>query len=76
MITSDGMMPAELEAAGEDGIFRSIQAKISGDKLIIETNGANYKVIRYGWRPFSRGNLMNEAGLPLSTFKYSLNNQE
>jgi len=74
MKTSDGASPREIEVAGKDGLFKTVQTKITGNKIIAETKGLDPLVIRYGWRPFSRGNLANEANLPLSTFKYSFNN--
>ena len=27
------------------------------------------KVVRYAWQPFTRANLVNEEGLPASTFR-------
>lgn len=27
------------------------------------------KLVRYGWQPFTRANLVNEAGMPASTFR-------
>ena len=73
--TSDGSAPREVEVAGADGKFATVQAEIFGNKLIIGTKGLDPKVIRYGWKPFSRGNLVNEANLPVSTFKYLLTNK-
>ena len=31
--------------------------------------GENIKSVYYAWQPFTRANLVNEAGLPCSTFK-------
>lgn len=76
MKTSDGASPREIEVAGKDGLFKAVVAKIAGNRIIAEIRGLDPKVIRYGWRPFSRGNLVNEANLPLSTFKYLINNKQ
>ena len=68
--TSDGAAPREIEVAGADGIFKTAQAEIVGNKLVVDTKGWNPNLIRYGWKPFSRGNLVNGANLPVATFKY------
>ena len=34
--------------------------------------GENVKSVYYAWEPFTRANLVNEAGLPCSTFKIEL----
>lgn len=35
--------------------------------------GEQIKAVVYAWRPFTRANLLNEAGLPASTFSMTLN---
>lgn len=62
----------ELEAAGMDKIFKPVLGKIEGNKVIIQTNDNQLSQIRYGWKPFSRGNLINESGFPASTFKINI----
>ncbi len=74
MKTSDGASPGEIEVAGTDGLFSTVQVKISGNTIIADTKGLDPGAIRYGWKPFTRGNLVNESNLPLSTFKYLINN--
>jgi sialate O-acetylesterase len=66
--TTDGKTVHELEIAGQDGIFRSVSSLLKGNKIIIPEPGKNIKAVRYGWKPFSHGNLVNEADLPASTF--------
>ncbi len=66
--TSDGKPLRELEVAGTDAIFRPASGRLKGNKLIVEESGREIQTVRYGWKPFSRGNLVNEAGLPASTF--------
>ncbi len=68
--TTDGAVVREIEVAGADGNFIPVLVGIFKNKLMVETKGLDPKIIRYGWRPFSRGNLVNEANLPVSTFKY------
>ncbi len=71
--TSDSSLPREFEVAGSDGIFKTVPVRISGNQIIADTKGLDPGVIRYGWKPFSRGNVVNEANLPLSTFTYLIN---
>lgn len=66
--TSDGLPLAELEAAGEEAIFRPVTATLKGHKIWIPDPEGEIRAIRYGWKPYSRGNLVNEAGWPASTF--------
>ena len=67
--TSDGMTLRELEIAGPNGVFMPAKASIEGNEIVIQTQIKEIQKIRYGWNPFSRGNLVNGAGLPASTFK-------
>jgi len=41
--------------------------------LLSSTKVKNPVSARYGWKPFSEGNLTNSAGLPASTFLISMN---
>ena len=71
--TSDGEPLRELETAGAIGDFSPIEkettVRIDGNCIIIDK--AVYR-IRYAWKPYSNGNLINEAGLPASTFSISV----
>lgn len=71
--TSDGSEVRELEVAGIDSVFREVPVVLSGKKMLIKWPGGNCKAIRYAWKPYTRGNLVNTAGLPASTFLYRLN---
>ena len=69
LLTNDGEPLRELEIAGAIGDFSPIEketaVKIDGNCIIID------KVVycvRYAWKPYSTGNLVNEAALPASTF--------
>lgn len=57
-----------LSAAGEDGIFKPVEARIEGERVIIETGDERPYQVRYAWQPFTRANLVNKDGLPASTF--------
>ena len=67
--TSDGEELRCFEIGDAYGIFRPAQARIEGDKVIIETDGMTPQYIRYAWQPFTRANLVNGDGLPASTFR-------
>jgi sialate O-acetylesterase len=67
--TADGMPIRELEIAGQDGVFEKVKSSMKGKEIVFTTSIKNVQKVRYGWRPFSRGNLVNEAGLPASTFE-------
>lgn len=67
--TGDDEPVRELEVAGKDGLFRNVRAEIQGNKILIDSKDIAVKSIRYGWKPFSRGNLVNDNGWPVSTFR-------
>ncbi|GEM_PF-285761 len=67
--TSDNLPVRELETAGPDGLFTLREAQIVGNRLIVETGEASISRVRYGWRPYTRGNLVNPSGWPASTFE-------
>jgi sialate O-acetylesterase len=66
--TRDGQPVREVEVAGADGVFAAAEAEIRGETLIIRAQQRSKKV-RYGWVPWSLGNLVNGEGLPASTFE-------
>ena len=47
-------------------------AQILKNKLIIPSKGKEITHIQYAYKPFSRGNLVNEAGVPVSTFSVKI----
>lgn len=58
------------EVAGEDGVYHAAKAEIDGESVIVSCAEVPHpQTVRYGWHPFSRANLVNEALLPCSTFK-------
>ena len=74
---AEGMKPSvereklrTFEIAGEDGMFYPAQAEVEGDKIKVWSKEVKHpKVVRYGWQPFTRANLVNAEGLPASTFR-------
>lgn len=68
--TSDGTPIRTFEVAGDDGLFHPAQAVIEKDKIKVWNDKVKKpKIVRYGWQPFTRANLVNSAGLPASTFR-------
>ncbi|MCR5130442.1 MAG: sialate O-acetylesterase [Prevotella sp.] len=59
------------ELAGEDGIFYPAEARVVEDCYIVVNSPQVEKPaeVRYAWQPFTRANVVNDKGLPLSTFK-------
>ena len=66
--TSDRAAVREVEVAGADGTFVTATATTQGETLVVTSPVAQPKAVRYGWVPWSQGNLVNGEGLPASTF--------
>lgn len=67
--TSDGKALAGFEVAGADGVFEPAEVTTGSDAVTLTSARVAAPVsARYGWQPFSTGNLMNGASLPASTF--------
>lgn len=67
--TSDNKAVQAFELAGEDGIFYPAKAEIKAEKVqVVSEKVKQPKYVRYAFQPMSEGNLVNEAGLPASTF--------
>ncbi|MBR5852246.1 MAG: sialate O-acetylesterase [Bacteroidaceae bacterium] len=68
--TSDNNVLRGLEIADKTGPFSEVDAKtevkFKGNRIIIEREGHR---VRYAWKPYTDANLVNEAGLPASTFE-------
>ena len=68
--TSDGDVLRGLEVAGKNGQFSKLdtktEVKFKGNRMIIEREAHR---VRYAWKPYTDANLVNEAGLPASTFE-------
>lgn len=68
LTSSDGKNIRELEVAGEDRLNKPVAGVLKNDRLIIDSKAKEIKHLRYGWKPYSGGNLVNESGWPVSTF--------
>ncbi len=70
MKASDGQALRTFEVAGEDRLFVPAEAVVVGNEVKVSSPKVrNPKYVRYGWEPFSTGNLVNGEGLPASTFR-------
>lgn len=68
--TSDGQPLRTFEIAEHDGLFVPARAEIIDGKIKVWSEKiANPTLVRYGWQPFTRANLVNGDGLPASTFR-------
>ncbi|WP_309399045.1 sialate O-acetylesterase [Cerasicoccus maritimus] len=74
VIDKDGGDLPGFEVAGADGIFHAGEARLSGNTVIIYSPDVDQPtVVRYGWTGFPKIDLYNEAGLPATPFKESIN---
>lgn len=68
--TSDGKAPSCFEIAEEDGLFYPATVTIERNKVRLTSPKVRVPIyVRYGWQPFTRANLVNQDGLPTSTFR-------
>ncbi len=75
MRSSDGKPLRTFEVAAEEGLYREVTAEVVGSRLRLDCRGIeNPRFVRYAWQPFTRANLVNEAGLPASTFRVEIAN--
>jgi sialate O-acetylesterase len=66
---SDGQTVRGFEIAGADEIFHAAKVELGDGGMTLSADEvASPVAVRYGWQPFSDGNLVNAAGLPASTF--------
>lgn len=71
--TANGAALTGFEMITDQGRFMPAAALIKNRKIIIRLpEGIPVTKIAYGWAPFTRANLVNQAALPASTFMQSL----
>ena len=71
LTTSDQQPMRTFEVAGADEQFHPAVAEITATGQIVLSSPAVHTPfhVRYGWQPFSEGNVVSLQGLPLSTFR-------
>lgn len=58
------------EVADFEGHYSPAKARQQGDNIILTFDKTiSPRFVRYGWQPYSEGNMTNAQGLPASTFK-------
>ncbi|MGV3657086.1 MAG: sialate O-acetylesterase [Chitinophagaceae bacterium] len=68
--TADGKELKGFSVVDNKGIQKEIKTFLQGDKVVIPLVGNEDVVeVRYGCQPYTTANLVNEAGLPTSTFQ-------
>ena len=68
--SADGQPLRTFEVAETDGLFHPAEATVEGGRLKVWSEAVKHPhYVRYGWQPFTRANLVNDAGLPASTFR-------
>ena len=77
LTTSDGKPLRGLEAGETVGPFKAIpneNISFEGNRIIIEGYSTASR-IRYAWKPYTDANLVNETGLPASTFEVNVSKE-
>lgn len=70
LTTSDGAPIHTFEIAGNEGLYYPAQAVVENGKVKVWSDQISHpRLIRYGWQPFTRANLVNGEGIPASTFR-------
>ena len=71
LTTSDQLSMRTFEMAGVDERFYPAVAEVTAGGQIVLSSSAvpTPRYVRYGWQPFSEGNVVSSEGLPLSTFR-------
>lgn len=70
LAASDHKPIRTFEVAGDDELFYPAQAVVENGKMKVWSDQVKEpKMVRYGWQPFTRANLVNGVGLPASTFR-------
>ena len=71
--SSDGKELRTFEVAGKKGIFFPAEVvQIKGNTIKVRSCDVEVPCrVRYGWQPYTTANLVNDEGLPASTFEVS-----
>ncbi|MBX9807709.1 MAG: sialate O-acetylesterase, partial [Flavobacteriaceae bacterium] len=74
LTTSDKKALIGFELVTDKGQHIEKEAMIVDNQVVISIpKGKKIKTVLYAWKPFTLANLVNEAGLPCSTFKLEVN---
>jgi len=71
-LTAKDGVPRQFEAAGADGKFTAVKARLDRETIRLDVTGVPGELtVRYAHREWPDGNLLNAAGLPASPFVVS-----
>jgi len=69
-VTPISMNLENFEIAGVDRIFHPAKAYVNGGKVVVSSDNApNPIAVRYGFRNYVKGNLKDDSGLAISSFR-------
>ncbi len=72
--SNDGGAIIGFELAGSDGLYLPAEAIVRGKTILIKNKSIKEVTnVRYGWKAYTEANLVNEEGLPASTFSTEYN---
>lgn len=70
LASRDGEALSHFMMAGRDQKFYPAEAEISGDSVVVKCDEVRSpRAVRYGWGNADKPNLMNQEGLPASSFR-------
>ena len=70
---SAGLVLRGFEIEDDKGNHLPVKASILKNKVhLVVPSGLTVSKVLYAWQPFTRANLVNEAGLPASTFSITI----
>jgi sialate O-acetylesterase len=73
LTTSDKKAVLGFELATDKGKHIATEATIVNNQVVISIpKGEKIETVLYAWKPFTLANLVNEAGLPCSTFRLTV----
>ena len=72
--TSDDQAVRGFEVAGADEVFVPAEAAIVDGKIVLTSTVAEPAYVIYAWQGYTTANLVNGEGLPASTFKAVIRN--
>jgi len=76
LIIKDGKSIKELVVAGEDNLYKIVDARVDDNKLIVSTkNIRNPKSLLFSFSDTGISNLFTKTGLPVAPFRISINNK-
>ncbi len=68
--TNDGEQPRFFYVAGDDRVFHPAEAKLDGDRIVVESDRVNHIVsVRYAFFNYPITNLENKEGFPALPFR-------